>query len=104
MVESIILGAFGDKIFAGVITGVLAPFGVSDVYDCIQRDADLEIPTPDLPGYRALAEKMGVTVDTQMVMSAMAKCRPDIASLILNHPNGLKWLDRQVALLKGKLA
>lgn len=104
MLESVILGGYGDRIIAGLMRPFLARIKISDAYDYIKRDADLEIPSAELAKYRGAAKKMSVTFDTQMMMSIMRKRRPDLASLILNCPNGLKWLDRQVALLKGQLA
>lgn len=109
--EDIILGGFGDKLIEGFIKGLLGGFTIPDTYDNLKRDADLKIPIANPARYRSMAKRMGVgRIDTQMVMSVMRKHRPDIASLILNYQNGpnglngLKWLDRQVALLKGRLA
>jgi hypothetical protein len=104
MVESIIIGAFGDRIIEGFMRPFLDRIKISDAYDYIKRDADLGIPLSEMAEYRGAAKQMDVTVDTQMMMRIMRKRRPDLASLILNCPNGLKWLDRQVALLNGKLA
>ena len=44
------------------------------------------------------------SMNSEVIMAELKKHRVDILGVILNHPDGRKWLDGQVAELKKKLS
>ncbi len=41
--------------------------------------------------------------DADSAIEKLSERRPDIASVIVNHPDGMRWLKSQLDLIKGEL-
>ena len=80
---------------------------LSDVtaYDClllIRRGETLSRETiSQFKGFNI--EPFAEYLDADRAIEKLSERRPDIASVIVNHPNGVKWLQSQLDLIKEEL-
>ena len=103
-IGSVVAAGWGDRILAGALVGFLDGHSPRDVYGLIKGDMDIAIPDKDLPRMRKMVAYLhGEGITSSAIISALSRRRPDIVSVIINHPNGISWLDRQVGIIKGQL-
>ena len=99
----------------GIILGVFDMFTVQDVYSGIQEDVDLwGSKWGELEDMRnqlqnvAVDPNLMVYIQTVAVEDVLAwlrhpEARPDLASIIINTPNGVQWLGKQLQSAKNGL-
>lgn len=101
--ETILLQGWGEEIAIGTISGFLDDISPIEALNYIQGDTDL--PIGDLSEYKSLSKRFNLDriLNADRILDTMGKHRPDIASIILNHPNGMAWLKRQLGLVRTQL-
>ncbi len=101
--EGIFLSGWGNDLAIGAMSTLFDDISVDDAYDYIKNDKEL-IPQ-DLSQYRKFASHVDTSkvLNVEKVLSMLGRYRPDVCSVILNHPNGLTWLAKQIILLKQRL-
>jgi len=104
--EEIVVGGWGQDVLYGILIGFLEDRTPEQAYQYIQQDK-LVILTP--PGgwekYRRLAKLINAeeVLNRETVIQELRKERPDLVSVIINHPNGLAWLDKQIKYVRDNL-
>lgn len=102
----ILAAGFGDRVLTGIITGALNGVTPHRCYEYIQNDMQLlnQVSDSDLNKYRRLVKSANVgNITIEDIMRELGKHHLDILGVIINHPKGEEWLDRQVIELKKKL-
>ena len=101
----ILTGGFGDKVLVGIAIGLIKKATPEDCYELIRDNRSLfeGVSDEDWAGYREVAKDIKVEVTSESVISQLRKRRVDLLGVILNHPSGMDWLDRQIAELKKKM-
>lgn len=97
---------FGDRVLIGVIIGFLSNVTPFRACEYIQDDIELGYWLSDDNWRRYKQMAKGIKVDditVNDIIEGLRKHRSDVLGVILNHPNGLSWLNKQVDLLKEKL-
>lgn len=104
-VGEVLASAFGDKILVGMAVRLLEKSTPEGCYEWIKDNRSLleDVPDEDWAEYREMAQNANVDITTDSIISQLRKHRLDILGVILNHPSGTDWLDRQVAEIKKKL-
>ena len=105
-IGKILVAGFGDRVLIGVLMGFLDSIMPSRLYEYIRDELKLGywVPESDWDKYKKLAKQANIAdLDTEMVISELRKWRPDLLSVIINHPQGLSWLDTQVIEMKKRL-
>ncbi|MBA7635592.1 hypothetical protein ES703_43196 [subsurface metagenome] len=105
-IGKIIAAGWGDKVLVGIFTGFLKGVTPERCYQYIKEDMQLGYWVSDMQWERfrrmAKGAKVG-DITTEDITNDLRKHRPDILGIILNHPDGEKWLDRQITEMKKKL-
>lgn len=102
----ILIGGFGDDAAIGFLFGLMDDITPEDCYGFIKSNEPLfpDVSDDDWQKYGKLARQANIgEVDTDRIINEFRDRRPDLLSVVLNHPDGLNWLDRQVTILKQKL-
>lgn len=96
---------WGDKILLGIAVGLLEESTPKGCYEWIRDNRSLfeDIPDEDWASYREIAKNVNVDITSDSIISQLRKHRLDLLGVILNHPLGIDWLDRQVAEIKKRL-
>lgn len=105
-VERILLGGFGEEILTGFFIGMLEDSGPLEVYECIRDHKSLlNLPEGEWKAARSWAKKVdvGKLLTREKVLATLSKERSDIASVFLNSPKGIEWIDWHIAELREKL-
>ena len=99
----------------GIILGVFDMFTIQEVYSGIQEDIDLWTSKwGELEDMRDQLQNISldpklmnymqtVTVEDVLAWLRHSEARPDIASIIINTPNGVQWLEKQLQSAKNGL-
>lgn len=105
-VENVVLGGWGEDILLGVLLEVLEQFTPQDTCKAIDDGRSIvNISDKDWNKYRKVARHLNMKhllVD-KYIMDKLRKERPDLVSIILNHPQGLSWLNSQIDEIKRHL-
>ena len=104
--EGIALGAFGDEMVAGMLLGFLDDSTPLQTYEHIRDDMPLlDLPDSDWEEAKSLAAHVNVEaiLTRDKVLEILGRERSDLASVMLNTPNGMEWLDRQLATIRERL-
>ena len=74
-------------------------------YDCLLLIRKNEtLPREIINQFRGFnIEPFAEYLDADRAVKKLAERRPDIASVIVNHPNGMRWLQSQLDLIKEEL-
>lgn len=102
----VIAAGFGDRVLIGILTGSLDGVTPARVYEYIKDDLQLGYwaSDSDWRKFRRVAKGANIgDVTSEDVIRELKKANPDILGVILNHPEGRSWLDRQIAEMKKKL-
>ena len=97
---------FGDKVLVGVITGLLKGVTPERCYQYIKDNIQLGywVSDGEWERFRRMARSANIgDITTKDIIKDLRKHRPDVLGIILNHPDGEKWLDNQLIDLKKKL-
>lgn len=98
-VGDVVLSGWGDDIAEGYIIGLLNEVTPELLYSYIEENKDLDVGSIDGKIPAQIINKL----DETWVMGKLRKHRPDLASLLVNYPNGLPWVKRQIDRVKGTL-
>ena len=101
--ERILLGGWGQELALGALTSLLDDISPQEAYRYIEDGRDM-VPE-DLSQYKRLAARVDILkiLQVKKVLDTISSQRPDLASIILNHPGGMAWLERQVRLARERL-
>lgn len=102
----IIAAGFGNRILVGIFVGLLNNVTPARAYEYIKDNLKLGywLSDDDWKKYSRMAKSANVgDMTTEDIIKELRKKRLDILGVILNHPDGEKWLDNQVIGLKKKL-
>ena len=104
--EGVVLGGFGNEMLEGFVLGLLEDSTPIQTYEYIRDDTPLlDLPESEWEDARRLAAHVDVEglLSRDRVLETLRKERSDLVSVILNHPKGLEWLDRQLASVLERL-
>jgi len=108
-VGKILAAGFGDKVALGIFLGFLEDVDVATAYSYIKEGKSRidEIPNEDWESFREHAQglnlKMANAPNAEQILDSLKKDYPDLASIILNTPQGIEWLDSEIEKAKEKL-
>ena len=96
---------FGDKIIKGFIPAYLNRISLDDCYDYVANNKDLlaRVPEKYWAKLRTMARVSKIEITVEEITVHLQAHRPDVLSIIINHPNGRKWLNDQVDNCRQKL-
>lgn len=102
-VEGILLSGWGEEIALGALSSLFDDISVADAYTYIKEDKSI-IPS-DMSEFKRMASRVNVDkiLNIHKVLDILSKYNPEVASVILNHPNGMAWLRKQIQLARNKL-
>lgn len=104
-IGGVLADGWGDKILVGIAVGLLEESTPEGCYEWIRDNRSLvgDVSDEDWASYREMAQNVNVEITADGIMSQLKKHRLDLLGVILNHPEGKNWLDRQVAEIKRRL-
>lgn len=105
-IGKIVAMGFGDRVLAGILIGFLDGVTPARAYEYIRDDLNLGywVSDADWQRFQRMAKSANVgDITTEYIIKELKKHRLDILGVIINHPNGRSWLDKQVSELKNKL-
>jgi len=98
--------SFGDRVAIGIFLGLLIDVTPEEAYDYIKNNHSHidELPEDDWEGFRHYARDLNLKVPgAEQILDVLKKERVDLASIIINTPNGEKWLGSELDKAKEKL-
>jgi len=105
-IGKIIAMGYGNRVLAGLLVGFLNGITPGRAYEYIRDDLNLGywVPEKDWERFRRMAGATNIgDITSEDIINQLRKSRPDILGVIINHPQGRRWLDKQVVELKKKL-
>lgn len=109
-IGKVLTGAFGDRVVIGIIMGFWDGVTPKRAYEYIRDDIKLGywISEEDWQKYRRMARQAKIQahigeITRDRIITELRKHRPDLLGVIINHPQGLDWLDKQVIQLKERM-
>jgi hypothetical protein len=103
-IGQIAVGGWGDGVVLGIIDGYLKKISYVSCYEHIRDNKDLIIPDGQIKRYQGMIKKIPLKeITTEQVLGTLQEKRPDLSDLIVNHPQGMLWLNRQVENVKAYL-
>lgn len=105
-IGKVIASGFGDRVFIGVFLGLLDNVTPERCYQYIRENMQLLhwASEKDWQRYKKLAKPANIgDLTTERIVSELRKHKPELLGVIINHPQGLKWLDNQIAEMKKKM-
>jgi hypothetical protein len=97
LLGGIAVGGWGPEVAMGVIEGFLKKLSYARCYEYILHNKDLTLPEEQIQRYRGMIKKIPLqNITTEDVLNTLKEKRPDLSDLIINHPQGMVWLERQV--------
>lgn len=105
MVGNMLMFGFGDKVIKGFIPRYLSGISIDACIDYVQNNKDLlaNVPENYWVKLRTMAKVSKIEISVEEISLHLQKSRPDLLSIIINHPNGHKWLTDQVENCRHKL-
>jgi len=97
---------FGDRVAIGIFIGLLEDVTPEEAYDYIKNNHSHidELPEEDWESFRHHAQDLNLKVPSaEQILDVLKKERIDLASIIINTPNGKNWLETELAKAKEKL-
>jgi len=98
---------YGLRVVRGYLLEKIEGVTPSQLYQAIKEGEDILLSEHDARYGRKWARKlsryMGY-VNTKTVLAWLSHDRPDLASLIVNTPGGVRWLTRQIEHVKSQLS
>ena len=104
-IGAILAGGWGDKILLGIAVGLLEESTPGGCYEWIRDNRSLleGVSDEDWTSYKEIAQNVTIDLTADSIIAELKKHRLDLLGVILNHPEGRNWLDRQVAEIKKRL-
>ncbi len=106
----ILVGGYGDKFIVGVIRRLLTKARPEKLFEYLQNDTPLDgnVAEADWSKYRFLVRKSGINIDKLTADEVLAALRKTprgvmIAGMLISHPRGRAWLEKQLVQIKDKL-
>lgn len=102
----ILVGAFGNEAMVGLLMGLLEDVTPLRCYEFIRDNKPLypNVSDDDWEKYSAMVKDANLDdISVDRIRAELRKHRPDLLSVIINHPGGLVWFDGQVKIIKSKL-
>lgn len=110
VISRVLTVGFGDRIIIGVIMGFWDGVSPKRAYEYIRDDIKLGywITEENWQRYRRMAKQANIQahigeITKDRIITELRKRRPDLLSVIINHPEGEKWLQKQIDMFKEKL-
>lgn len=106
-IGKVILGGWGDRIVVGFLLGIFDKITPGQIYDYIEKDKFLFhwATEGQWTAFRKRVKQVNLDeITRERVIAELEKRRLDLLGTIINHPNGLKWLDAQITELKKRLS
>lgn len=106
-IGKIALGGWGDRIVVGFLLRIFEKITPGQIYTYIEKDKSLFhwATERQWAAFRKRAKQVNFDeITRERVIAELEKRRLDLLGTIINHPNGLKWLDAQIAEVKKKLS
>jgi len=104
--SGILGGAFGSDVAVGFLMGFISDITPSKCYQFI-RDGNTLFPNVSDSEWREfsnMAKKANLgDITLDRIICEFRKYRPDLLSVVINHPRGEEWLGEQFNILKSKL-
>lgn len=105
-IGKIISMGFGDKVLTGIIVGILESVTPDRCCEYIDNNMELGhwVSDSEWERFRRMAKGANVRdITSEDIINDLRKHRTDILGVIINHPEGSKWLQAQVDMMKRKL-
>lgn len=105
-IGKVLAGGFGDRVAVGILTGLLEGVTPARIYEYIKDDLELGhwLSDSDWQRFQRMAKGANIgNITSEDVIIALRDNCPDILGVILNHPSGREWLDRQISKMKERL-
>lgn len=106
-IGKILASGFGDKMLIGVLIGFFDDVTPFHCYEYIRDNTQLShnISDSDWQKYQRATKGINLNgITSEDIIRELEKRRLDILGVILNHPDGRGWLNRQVIELKKRLS
>ncbi len=106
-IGGMLIGAFGKQAAVGMLMGLLDDVTPLDVYRYVRGNASLfpDVAEEDWPKIAKVMRKAHLEdIDIDFIVAAFQKSRPDLLSVVINHPSGMKWLNCQLTELKSHVS
>jgi len=90
---------FGEDFLIGILIGYLKRIRLPDCIDFIDNNKDLlaEVTEQNWVRFRTFAKHIKLeNITVERVISELRNERPDVLSIIINHPAGKRWLSDTV--------
>ena len=97
----------GEDILLGVLLEEISGVSTQTLYEIIKANKSIsEIPSSELGYFRNAAKSFDLEklLTTPKILKRVCKYRPDLVSIIENHPGGIKWLESQISNVKTQLS
>jgi len=105
-IGKILAGGFGNRVAVGIFMGLWDKVTPQRLYQYLKDDLKpgYWIAEKDWQRYRRLAKQANIgDITSDDIVEELRKHHPDLLGVILNHPEGMKWLDNQITEIKKKL-
>jgi len=104
----ILTSGWGSGVLLGILVGYLDNVTPEQCYKYIRDDKPLfqNVADEDWEGYRGMAQDAhaGEILNKETLILTLREHRLDLLSVIINHPGGEDWFDRQLVEVREKLA
>lgn len=98
---------FGDRVAIGIFLSFLEEVTPEEAYDYIKNNRSRvdELSEEDWQNFGQQTRELNFAFpDVERVLTALKKHHLDLASIIINTPNGMEWLETELEKAKEKLA
>lgn len=98
-IEGVILSGFGEDILLGMLLEALEDITPQQAYEHIRDNRPLvAVADKEWGRLRRAAKHLDLDKILQpgYILDTLKGNRPDIVSIIINHPHGMAWLEAQV--------
>lgn len=105
-IGQIFAGGFGDRVAVGFLVGLLEGVTPARVYEYIKDDIEpgYWLSDNDWRKFRRMAKGANIgNITSEDVIIALRDNCPDLLGVLLNHPEGRQWLDKQIVKMKERL-
>ncbi len=104
--KDIILGGWGEDILMGALIDEISMYTTKDIYEQIKSKAIISnIPESAIGDFRKAAKNFNLDtlLATENILSRVGRHRPDLVSIVINHPDGISWLETNIQNVKSQL-
>lgn len=105
-IGEVLAGGWGDKVAVGVFLGLLEGVTPYRLYEYLRDGLELGywVSDGDWRKFRRMAKSANIgDITSDDIIIALRDNCPDLLGVILNHPEGRQWLDKQIAKMKARL-